>query len=91
MPVKEEFSDKFEDLILYGKIVFYDEGFIFVDNKLNAVVIPYTLVKCITFFRNEKKEYCMDVEVQDTETLKAKNLFPANMICQNRLYLQVNQ
>lgn len=41
LPVKEDYAGQFDDVVLNGKLVFYEKGMIFVDNKLHALILPY--------------------------------------------------
>lgn len=50
MAVKEPLNEIFQDLNLFGKLVFYDKGFIFVDVKLNSFVLSYLDIEHIIFY-----------------------------------------
>ena len=50
MAVKESLSELFSDINLLGKLVFYENGFIFVDQKLNSFVLSYTDIEYIDFY-----------------------------------------
>lgn len=50
LPVKTEDADVFDDVVLNGKIVFYQKGFIFVDNKVHAIALPYDHVSQMNFY-----------------------------------------
>ena len=45
LPIKEDQANEFDDIVLNGKLVFYEKGMIFVDHKLHAIVLPYALIK----------------------------------------------
>ena len=83
LPIKTEFADAFDDLPLNGKMLFYQYGFIYVDNRLNAFVLPYDLVKELNFYISQKKDYWLEVVPVDavTQDLDSKHLLPMNMIC----------
>jgi len=91
LPIKNEYADAFDDVVLNGKLVFYQFGFIFVDNKLNAFVLPYDLVKELNFY--VEKEYWLEIVPEEAASIKpeAKNMIPANLICQNKFYLKVGK
>ena len=57
MPLKDEYLDTFDDFMLNGKMVFYENGFIFVDNKLNAIVLPYEYLKKMTFHQTTEETW----------------------------------
>jgi len=50
LPLKPEYEDTFDDVILNGKIVFYSAGFIFQDLKINSIVVPYDHISEMTFY-----------------------------------------
>ena len=52
MPLKASIAELglFADLNLYGKLVFYQRGFIFVDQKLNSFVLSYDDIEHINFY-----------------------------------------
>jgi hypothetical protein len=80
LPIKEEYLDTFNDIILVGKLVFYDDGFIFVDNKINAIVLPYKLISNVNFYVDDTKktEWWMEFLTEDIEdsNVKVADLFP---------------
>lgn len=45
LPIKEDQSNEFDDIVLNGKLVFYKKGMIFVDNKLHSIVLPWSMIK----------------------------------------------
>jgi len=50
MPVKADYSDLYSDFNLFGKLVFYEKGFIFVDQRLNSFVLSYPEIVEINFY-----------------------------------------
>jgi hypothetical protein len=56
-----------------GKMVFYDTGFIFVDNRLNSFVFSFDSIEHIFFYLAD--EIWMEVKPKTTSSL------PANLIC----------
>lgn len=44
IPVRDELKQRgfMKDFILLGKLIFYENGFIYVDNRLNAFMILYS-------------------------------------------------
>ena len=50
LPIKEQFADYFGDVVLSGKWAFYEKGFIFLDHRLNAIVIGYDDIESFTFY-----------------------------------------
>lgn len=65
LPIKEEFQDQFEDIVLNGKLVFYEKGMIFVDNKLHAIVLPYDLISEMNIHQTE--EWWLEIITKDSE------------------------
>ena len=49
-PIKDLFTEEFDDIMLNGKLVFYERGFIFVDKKINAFVLSYEDIEEIKFY-----------------------------------------
>jgi len=45
MPIKEDQQNEFDDIVLNGKLVFYEKGMIFVDSKLHSIVLPWCMIK----------------------------------------------
>ncbi|CDW75335.1 UNKNOWN [Stylonychia lemnae] len=81
--VKEPFNEFIQDVNLFGKLVFYEQGFIFVDQKLNCFVVTYPEVETVNF-------YVQDGFWVEFKTRSQVGL-PANMICQDKLYLKINK
>jgi hypothetical protein len=50
LPVKEQLTEYIHDIVLSGKWAFYEKGFIFVDNRLNAIVLGYDDIESFKFF-----------------------------------------
>ncbi len=50
MPVKESLSNLLSDINLFGKLVFYEQGLIFVDHKLNSFVLSYADIDYVYFY-----------------------------------------
>jgi hypothetical protein len=88
LPVKDEFSDTFEDVVLNGKLVFYEKGMIFTDSRLHAIVMPYENVKIMTIYETE--EWWLEILLVDNENIKAESLIPHNSTVQPKIYLKVN-
>lgn len=78
LPVKEDQNDTFDDIVLNGKLVFYEHGFIFTDNKLNAIALPYKQISKLNFYLT--KELWLEIETADIEesNLNVAELFPSN-------------
>ena len=72
-----------QDLILGGKLVFYEKGIVFMDNKLNAIVLAYDDISSINFYLAD--EVWMEVKAKQTNSL------PANMLAGDSFYLKVVQ
>ena len=53
LPIKDEFKNELDDIILNGKLVFYQKGMIFVDHKLHAIVLPYALIKEMNIYQTK--------------------------------------
>jgi len=58
-PLKNSIAEigRFSDLNLYGKLVFYQSGFIFMDHKLNAFVLSYEDIEHICFYVVSKNSF----------------------------------
>lgn len=76
LPIKDEFAAQFDDIVLNGKLVFYEKGMIFVDNKLHAFVLPYELIASMNV--HVTNEWWLEIVTQDVEgsALKVADLFP---------------
>jgi hypothetical protein len=83
IPVKEPHNDLFNDINLMGKLVFYERGFIYVDNRLNSFVLSYEDIEHIHFYLAE--ELWMEIKAKEQETL------PANMLTGDTFYIKINQ
>ena len=82
IPVKEEYGDVFDDIVLNGKLVFYEKGFIFIDNKLQALSLPYTHVDKMNFYlTKDHRKYWLEiitVDAPEGTNLYTSDLFPQN-------------
>lgn len=87
LPVSESLKDIYNDLVLFGKLIFFEKGFMFIDQRFHAIVVPYLLIKTMTIYQTQ--EWWLEVLFEDKD--QAKTLFPCNMITDSRLYLKVNQ
>jgi hypothetical protein len=87
LPLKEQLRGVYQDVVLNGKLVFYEQGMIFLDNRYHAVVMPYSLVKTMTIFQGNG--WWLEVLFEDEE--KVRHLFPHNLTTEPRFYLKVNQ
>jgi hypothetical protein len=66
LPVQPEYADVFEDVVLNGKIVFYEKGFIFVDIKVHAIAMPYDHVSEMNFYVTDG-EWWLEVTTCENE------------------------
>jgi len=58
MPVRSElYSILQRDIMLCGKIAFYEKGFIFTDNRLGAFVVPFGSVRKIVFNMSDNGDW----------------------------------
>lgn len=74
MPVKAELQSLIQrDLMLVGKIAFYEKGFIFTDTRLGAFVVPFGSVRKIVFNMSDAGDW-MQVTMNQFE---GKNMLPA--------------
>lgn len=91
MPLKEEYSDVFDDIVINGKMIFYEKGLIFQDNKLHATVLPFTHIAEINIYNSQ--DWWLEILTQECESsgLKTADLFPHSLICQQRIYLKVDR
>jgi hypothetical protein len=92
LPIKDEYTDAFDDVPLNGKMLFYQRGFIFIDNRLHALVMPYEQIKNLNFYVN-RDELWLEVEpLEEAKTdLQSKNLLPGNLICKSKFYLKITK
>ena len=86
LPVKEELKDIFSDVVLNGKLVFYEKGMIFVDNRYHAIVMPYEQLKTMTIF--QANEWWLKVEFASEEA--GRDLIAHNLTVQPIVYLKVD-
>jgi hypothetical protein len=84
LPVKEGFKSMMRDIILTGKLSFYEKGFIYTDTRLGAFVVPYTCIDKLTFHVADDRDW---MEVSLTE--EGLNLIPASYVCESVFYLIV--
>ena len=84
LPLKEEYNSIMRDIILTGKLSFYENGFIYSDSRLGAFVVPYNHVDKITFHVTEDRDW---MEVALTE--QGMSYVPASYIAQPVFYLIV--
>ena len=84
LPVKKEFADVYRDIVLTGKMSFYEKGFIYTDTRLGAFVVPYTSVDKITFHVTEDRDW---MEIALTE--QGMDYVPASYISERVFYLIV--
>ena len=84
LPVKEEFKSMMKDIILTGKLSFYEKGFIYTDNRLGAFVVPYTHIEKLTFHITNDRDW-MQVELNED----GKNLVPASYVAETTFFLIV--
>ena len=92
LPVQSEFSDTFEDVVLNGKIVFYEEGLIYVDNKIHAIALPYDHISFLNFYVTDG-EWWLEILTQENEksNLNVDDLFPMNIMVEKKVYLKIDQ
>ena len=83
-PVKQEFQGVHRDIVLCGKLSFYEKGFIFTDNRLGAFVVPYASIERLTFHVTDDRDW---MEVALTE--QGMDLIPASYIAESVFYLIV--
>lgn len=69
--------------MLGGKLVFYEKGFIFVDTKLNAIVLSYDEILNINFYLAD--QVWMEVKAKHNDSL------PANILVGTTFYIKVSQ
>lgn len=50
LPLKEQFVGYFQDIVLSGKWAFYEKGFIFMDQRLNAIAYGYDDIEAFNFY-----------------------------------------
>lgn len=71
LPTNSFFVDRVPDIILVGKLQFFERGFIFFDNRLGAFVVPFRDIKKVTFHLGELA-YNNFMQVEVNEKGKAK-------------------
>ena len=72
------------DIVLCGKLSFYEKGFIYTDTRLGAFVVPYTGIEKLTFHVTDDRDW-MEVALTD----EGMNLIPASYIAESVFYLIV--
>jgi hypothetical protein len=72
------------DIVLCGKLSFYQKGFIFTDTRLGPFVVPYTRIEKLTFHVTDDRDW-MEVALTD----EGMNLVPASYIAESVFYLIV--
>lgn len=70
LPVKPEFQEVFDDVVLNGKLVFYQKGMVFVDNKIDAIVLPFENVEQMNVYQSDEEQW-LEIYTKDTEKQKA--------------------
>jgi len=77
--------------VLNGKLIFYEKGMVFIDNRMHAAVMPYDHVKTMTIY--QEKEWWLEIVLEENENspLSFKNLMPCNLIGTNKLFIKVDQ
>jgi len=73
------------DILLFGTLQFYDRGFIYTDERLGLLIVPYTFVRKFTFhFDNDRVSDWLEVTMNQFE---GKNMLPAQLIAEERFYV----
>ena len=72
------------DLLLYGKLSFYEKGFIFTDTRLGAFVVLNCHISKILFNMNEEQNW---IEFQVNEA--GQNLLPAQLVALPTFFLMM--
>lgn len=72
------------DFFLYGKLGFYEKGFIYTDTKLGAFVVPHTHLSKILFHMNDEQNW---IEFQMNEL--GKNLIPAQLLAMPTFFIMM--
>ena len=58
MPVKAELQSLIQsDIMLAGKIAFYEKGFIFTDTRLGAFVVPFSSIRKVVFHMSDAGDW----------------------------------
>lgn len=89
LPVCENLKDIFRDFVLLGKIVFFEKGFMFIDQRFHGFILPYHHFKQITLYQTQ--QYWLELEFEDNYLEEARRLQPCNLVSANKFYLKVNQ
>ena len=55
------------DIVLCGKLSFYQKGFIFTDTRLGPFVVPYTGIEKLTFHVTDDRDW-MEAVVEHSNT-----------------------
>jgi hypothetical protein len=71
------------DFLLFGKLMFYEKGFIYTDLRLGAFVVPYSQLQKITFHFNDTHDWIQ------FEMREGTDLLPAGLLCENKFYLHM--
>lgn len=72
----------FSDFVLTGKLVFYEKGIIFVDNRVYCLVMSYEDIEEITFHSND--------EIWLQFKTKQQNSMPLNLIVGDTFYIKLS-
>jgi hypothetical protein len=79
--------------VVNGKLVLYQKGLIFVDNKSHALALPYTHIEQLKFYIGDNaKDWWLEIVPCENEksNLYVSDLFPMNTIVQKRLFLKTD-
>lgn len=75
-----------------GKIVLYEKGMIFVDNKAHALALPYNLIEKLNFYVGSAQWWLEIITCEnDKSNLYVADMFPLNNVVQKRIYLKIDQ
>jgi hypothetical protein len=83
VPLKDQFKEYFADLVLNGKLVFYETGFIYVDLKLGSSVLAYDDILELNFYLD--KEVWLEIKVKQVNSLTS------NVLMQDKFFIRVGQ
>jgi hypothetical protein len=65
LPQNDDFKQILDDIVLYGKLVFFERGMIFVDQKLNSIVMPFSLLEQMVIYQETTNEMWLEINMSD--------------------------
>ncbi len=84
LPVQQQLLPLLKhDMLLYGKLMFYQRGFIYTDLRLGAFVVPYSQLQLITVHFSETQDWIQ------FSMREGSDLLPAGLLCERNFYIHL--